>query len=271
MKIAIPWTTNIDYQYGDEYNISFNPITQKIDQLFTFLQKYQEIRFNISILNTISLTDLMLLHSANPHVYFKIEKDLNKCKKFKENNIKFFFNALAAADSFRILEENVNLGSTDVYIRDDLCYNLEKVKKFAKQHNVQTRIILDRIPSKKIDAGKNIRSPWFVPETFNELSKYIDVGEFDADSWIKINTLYKIWFKDQEWDENLRAINMDLEIDIPNQSLMPDFTIFKMNCGYKCSYGSPCNKCQQFKEIADDLFNKNIEFIYDKENNNEYL
>ena len=269
MKIAIPWSTNKDYQYGDEYNISFNPITQQIDQLFTFLQNHQDTRFNISILNMINLNDIMLLHSANPHIYFKIEKDLDKCKKLKEKNIKFFFHAPAAADSFRILEENVDLGSTDVYIRDDLCYNLENVKKFARQHGVQVRMILDRIPSTKVNAGKDIKSPWFVPETFNELSKYIDIVEFDSDSWIKINTLYRIWFKNQEWNDNLRAINLDLEIDIPNQSLMPYFTVFKMNCGYRCSYGSSCNKCQQFKEIADDLFSKNIEFVYDKENNNE--
>ena len=43
--------------------------------------------------------------------------------------------------------------------------------------------------------------------------------------------------------------------------MIPDFNIYKMNCGYRCGYGSACKKCNQFKEIADDLYNKNIEYV----------
>ena len=42
--------------------------------------------------------------------------------------------------------------------------------------------------------------------------------------------------------------------------MIPDFSIYKMNCGYKCGHGSVCRKCNQFKEIADDLYKKNIEY-----------
>lgn len=38
-----------------------------------------------------------------------------------------------------------------------------------------------------------------------------------------------------------------------------------MNCGYKCGYGSVCKKCNQFKEIADDLHEKHIEYVLSKE------
>jgi len=46
--------------------------------------------------------------------------------------------------------------------------------------------------------------------------------------------------------------------------MFPDFSLFKMNCGYKCAFGSVCKKCNQLKEIADNLHNKNIEYILQK-------
>lgn len=42
--------------------------------------------------------------------------------------------------------------------------------------------------------------------------------------------------------------------------MIPDFNIYKMNCGYRCAYGSACKKCNQFKEMADDLHKKGIEY-----------
>lgn len=51
--------------------------------------------------------------------------------------------------------------------------------------------------------------------------------------------------------------------------MVPDFTIFKMNCGYRCMQGSACKKCNQFTEMAQDLYNKHIEYILPKEEKGE--
>lgn len=47
--------------------------------------------------------------------------------------------------------------------------------------------------------------------------------------------------------------------------MIPDFTVYKMNCGYRCGYGSVCKKCNQFFDMAKDLESKNIEYIVLKE------
>lgn len=36
-----------------------------------------------------------------------------------------------------------------------------------------------------------------------------------------------------------------------------------MNCQYKCAYGSACRKCNQFVGIAEDLYNKRIQYKID--------
>lgn len=42
-----------------------------------------------------------------------------------------------------------------------------------------------------------------------------------------------------------------------------------MNCKYKCGYGSVCKKCNQFKEMADDLYKKHIEYSPQKKKKGE--
>lgn len=43
--------------------------------------------------------------------------------------------------------------------------------------------------------------------------------------------------------------------------MIPDFIVYKMNCGFRCAYGSVCKKCNQFTEMAQDLYNKKIEYV----------
>ena len=154
------------------------------------------IRFNI-VPKGMNLQQMKAIDNIG-NIYFKIPLNLKLVEEMKEHKLKFFFRALSAPSSFSLLEEQLMLGVSDVYICDDLCYNLEKVKKACDKYNVQVRLILNEIPSKRLDKGKNPRAPIFIPEYKKKLSNYIDVGEFNASSWIKINTLYKIWFKQEK-------------------------------------------------------------------------
>ncbi len=261
MKVAIPWSIDKKNQYGDEYNITFKQSIDNFDKLFDFLLKYRDTRFNI-LIEDMPEQYIIAANEVNPHVYFRINnvKYLKNIDFFKNNNLKFFFNHSVSASCFTQLEELILLGITDVYIADDLCYNLEKTKKMCEKYGVRTRMVLNWIPSHRSDKNINPKTPYFIPEEIEELSKYIDVGEFESSSWTRINTYYKIWFQKQSWEEDLKFLYKDLELSIPNQSLIPNFLLFRMNCGYKCGYGSPCRKCEQFLEIAQDLANKNIEY-----------
>lgn len=270
MKVALPWSRDerLD-SLTDEYYISFSNKSNKFEDLLEFLQKHQNARFNLKI-NTseydFDISKLRILNAVHPQLYVVTDYSSGEYKKLKEMGIKFYFSPNLPIDSFRLLEYIVSLGATDVYIMDDLCYSLEKVRRFCNQHNVRARLVLNRIPSMREDAVIDVRSPWFIPETVDELAKYIDVVEFDENlSKARLMTLYKIWFEKKEWRENLKAILPQLEIDIFNQSMIPDFTIYKMNCGYRCAYGSACKKCDQFKEMADNLYAKHIEYVPPKE------
>lgn len=261
MKIALPWSHNDKYHYADEYNLSFDSNKNKFENLFIFLQEHKDIRFNLSMRGSpLSLDSLKILVQSFPHLYFRIQFGSDIYGQLADINAKFFFDADQPATSFCLLDELCSYDITDVYIADDLCYQLEKVRKYADIHHLQVRMILNQIPSTIKKRGMSITSPWFIPETVDQLSQYVDVGEFVSENFVELDTLYNIWYNKKRFREDLRFINKDIRLEIPNQCLIPDFTIFKMNCGHRCLYEPVCNKCSQFHMMALDLYSKDIEY-----------
>ena len=270
MKVALPWNPREKYQdKADEYNITFINKLNSFDILMEFLSTHLNNRFNITIDTSeysFDYNKLKVLNAIHHNLYFIVPPKEEICTMLKNNNIKFYFNASAAATNFRALEQLAKIGVSSVYIADDLCYNLKRVRAACDKYGLEIRWILNSIPSFFPNKSTDVRAPIMLPECIDELDQYIDVFEFAENySWARLDVLYKTWFIKKEWRENLRAIYPELEIDIWNQSMIPDFNIFKMNCGYRCGYGSICKKCNQFKEMADDLYKKNIEYNLPKE------
>lgn len=276
MRLAIPWTSNKqNYDISCEYNIEFINKPNNFDNLIEFLSNHPQDRFNISIDISeyeFDFSKLNILNKINPNIYIKLSPlTANQQKLLKELNIKFFFDSSYSMFSYRMLEDFAALGVTDVYIADDLCYDLINVKKACEKLGISIRWILDVIPSNSLNKNKDPRAPWVIPEIIDELSQYVDTFEFSEDqSWAKLDTLYKIWFKKRQWKENLKALYPQLEIDIWNQSILPELVKYKLNCRYKCIYGSVCKKCNQNIEIADNLHKKGFFYDLPKEEAKEF-
>ena len=73
-----------------------------------------------------------------------------------------------------------SLGVSDIYISDDLFYNLEKVKQFTVANDIQIRMVLNRAASTSPDRNNDIRGPFVSPRDMDILEQYIDIGEFDC-------------------------------------------------------------------------------------------
>lgn len=271
MKLALPWTSNKqNFDIPCEYNINFVNKSNNFDELIEFLSLHPTERFNISIDTSeysFDFNKLKVLNNINHNIYIKLTSDnLNQHKVLKNLNIKFFFDYHFPISNYHMLESVAKLGVTDIYIIDDLCYDLENVRKACDKLNISLRWVLDIIPSGDAEQKSDPRAPWVIPENIDELAKYVDTFEFsENESWAKLDTLYKIWFKDKRWRENLRFLYPQLDIDIWNQSLLPNLIKYKLNCRYKCAYGSNCNKCQQNIEIAANLHSKDFAYNVPKE------
>jgi len=152
------------------------------DKLISFVEEYSNKRINISIPDDeIPINHFVTLNKIHNNIYVKLTRfQFRYAEKLKENNIKFFFDNTVPVSTFILLDELIKLGVTDVYIADDLCYNLENVSKRCQKDNVQIRLILNRIPATTINPYEDVRAPIFSPRHFNVLDEYIDVAEFDC-------------------------------------------------------------------------------------------
>lgn len=267
IKLAIPFHLN-QSQNDDvkEFNILFYKTKNRIEDLIEFIQEYENTRINIQFPDGVHLATLKSINKVSNNIYCRVRaSDMIMIPELKENNIKFFFDSDISAYNYSTLAAYINYGVSDVYITDDLCYDLKNVNKICAENNVQMRLILNHIPSTTFDSGTNPRSPIFMPKDMDILNQYFDVFEFDCGNpydWAKFDVLYRTWFENKYWHGQLNEINEDVAQDFNCDSIYPDFTKFKINCQRRCDrrVTNHCTKCESFIEIGKTLQQKNVRY-----------
>lgn len=78
------------------------------------------------------------------------------------------------------LDDCIRLGVSDIYVADDLRYNLKNVKTACNKHNIQVRMVLNRTHTLSRFGGFLSTDPFYCPKDYEALSEYIDIGEFDC-------------------------------------------------------------------------------------------
>jgi hypothetical protein len=270
VKIAIPYLHDINFELNDEakeFNILFYKSKNKLEKLIDFVEAYPETRINIKFPEGLHMSTLIAISKITDNVYVRLKaSDINNVKELKENGIKFFFDSDCPAYNYATLDCFIKLGVTDVYLADDLCYNLSDVETYIHDKDVQMRLVLNRVPSTTIDRGFNPCSPIYMPKDFEKLNQYFDVFEFDCGEpydWAKFDVLYRAWFEKQRWHGQMSEINKDVTRDFHCDAIYPDYTEFKFNCERRCNkrVTNHCRKCEQWLEIGSSLQEKNIRFL----------
>ena len=107
-----------------------------------FLSTHLDERFDIKIDTSEYLFDyakLKVLNAIHHNLYFIVPPKEEICKILKEYNINFYFEPDCAATNFRTLEQLAQIGVSCVYIADDLCYNLKRVRAACDKYNLELR------------------------------------------------------------------------------------------------------------------------------------
>lgn len=124
---------------ADEFTIKY---TKKNDVLIDFLEENKQKRINLTIEENLTDRELKLLKNicnVYPNLVLRFEDyDYNYIENITESGVPFFFgNKVNNWDEFLGL---IELGVTDIYIVEDLCFELDKVSKIAHEENVRIRI-----------------------------------------------------------------------------------------------------------------------------------
>lgn len=262
MKIAAPATSSmpIDFEELDEINLKFSS-TNKDNDLIKFCEKLKHKRINIYFddFDIKTLFDeklsvmLSLKEILKENLYIRLSFDqLRQRDIVEEYGIRYFCDYYI--DSYIKLRYFLDKTLvSDIYISDDLCYNLKEIKEICNNSEISIRMVLNRIPSTFEFAGELYDSPIFRPEDYDIIKDYIDTVEFDCWEgdkylWNRFSVLYKRWFKNKKWDEDLRYLNEDVSFEFNNNKVPLGYTSFRSTCMHRCMMrnNSPCSKCHRF-------------------------
>lgn len=255
-----------------EFNINFIK-TSTFSELIDFMTTFSKQRVNIKFTEQLDMDVVYLISNAewkNRVAIRLTERDFFSIQKLKELGIQFFFDySFGNITNFTQLESFLEYGVSDVYIWDDLCYNLPDVSAKVRAYGAQLRLVANRIPCSIMNDDIFYKQPIHRPQDYNFLKQYIDVFEFDCEgynnepgvSWGAFDVLCDAWFRKHDWYGDLKEINRDINFTFPCRQIMPGYIEYKSMCGRHCAQRvtNGCRKCKQYYQLALDLLDSGVQ------------
>ena len=240
----------------DEIIIYFDK--NKILNLFTdFIPKHQNQRIIIELKddyedNLESLKKILNIYKERPQLKFDLLVN-NFEQEFidllKNSDIKYFFHIYVNNwDTFRGL---IALGASDIYIVENMGFELDKIAAIAHEHNIQIRVFPNVVQSSWNDI-QDIYKFFIRPEDIDVYEKYIDVYEFYGNSK-KTEVYYNIYKNNKIWFGNLKEIIIGMNSDLDSRYIIPRFADKRSRCGKECFKGGKCKICDRIIELSQSL------------------
>lgn len=174
-----------------------------------------------------------------------------------DNNIDFFFDTFV--DSWDTLMSYVKLSVSDVYIVNELGFELENVSKVCKDNKIRIRVFPNVAQvSSKVDNLDKLKSFFIRPDDIEVYEKYIDICEFFG-PLDRQSVLYEI-YRDKRWLGDLGELIIGLDKSVNNKTILPYFGRERINCNKKCYYGQ-CIICDKIAAVASQFDKAGIEIV----------
>lgn len=263
---SFEWTEQFHYHDREdiEYWINYNGEDDKLD---IFLQQDPKHKIVINLIEDKFLIDFLTEEKAKMYANKTSEKyspfifclkyndyGINISTFMKQLEIPFFFDR--HINSYDELNGMIEEGVKEIYICEELCFNIPKVAEIAHSKGVGIRII-PNICQSKWDKTIDLKQFFIRPEDMYLYSQYIDVFEF----WGKkhmYDVLYEAYVIQKMWYGPLKEIILGFENDVDNRCILPDFGYKRLSCDKKCFKGRNCSICDTVINLADTLASKGM-------------
>ena len=250
----------------DQFTIDFK---NKKDKLVDFLNNFAiNHRVNIRIPYDITETEINILIAIHEtkkyniailYTWYYNENETIE-QKVKNAGIPFYYSYLIS--NWDELIGFCNIGVSDVFITNQLGFELDKVSEVLSEKGIQIRAYAN--VSQEGWNQDGVKGFYIRPDDVAFLSNFIDVIEF-YDSIDRQNILYTIYFHDGKWVGNLQEVIKGLKVPVYNYYIMDGYIERRFKCGKRCLKGNHCNYCYRAIELAQTLKdNPDIEFIRTK-------
>ena len=180
-----------------------------------------------------------------PNIAILITKEqVEFIPQMRIRDIKWFF--ADGCYSVDTLNECLSYGVSDVYVINELGFDIKRVKKICAEKGVSVRVYpnVAQTSARLLTLG-DYSSFFLRPEDVSLYEDYVDVLEF-FNSYNKENILYDI-YTEGEWGGPLELIILNLHTGKQvNNNLIPNlFGESRLECRKKCVYDEchVCNNC----------------------------
>lgn len=253
----------------DEIDEIFIQYKSNNEALEKFIEKFKEKRILIKLTfedlvefidNSIQVDFIKAVidkYEANVAIILP-EYEFDGSKKvfdiFKEKEIPVFFSTMV--HSWDVLTGLADMGVSDIYIVEELGFELDKAAAVLHERGIQIRCY----PNVAQSAHPNIPDikKFFIrPEDVERYARYVDVFEFYGDN---NNLYYKIYAKDKKWFGDLSEIIFDFNKSLDSRCVVTQFAEVRSRCGKKCMKGSPCKICEKVDRLAETMQENGLYF-----------
>ena len=190
------------------------------------------------------------LHKAQA-ITIEMQETINH---LKERNIEYFFGALIK--TWDQLDYYIGLGVSDVYLVEDICFELGAASAICNRNRVRIRVF-PNVAQCSIGARPALKKFFIRPEDVPIYEQYVDTFEF----WGPLerqDVFYLIYHDKQRWFGDLKEIIFDLNEPLDSRRIMPLFGKVRATCGKRCLKNKHCNICDHIESLAHTLEEKNL-------------
>jgi len=227
----------------------------EISTLETLCQHHSNKRIIIKILFKKELLEAIQIckETNNNYAISLLADDKELISLLKEAKIPFFLNKLA--NTWDIFTELIELGVSDIYITEELGFELDKIATIAHKKGIQIRAFPNICQSGSVSMP-SLKSFFIRPEDVSIYESYIDVLEFFGNEE-KQSILYKI-YKDKKWFGKLKEIIPNFDSELDSRFIIPHFAKQRIKCGKKCLKGGKCKICERIEQLSKTLEKSNL-------------
>ena len=270
IKYAVPYTRSFrHYDTVDEVVFDFVKDANMLDILSAVNLKHdQRIIVDMSNINSEDLEkyipSMEMLMRKHPKCTFSLDfmNHKSQVSALKNKNIPFMFATFVR--SLDTAYAMINMGATDLYIVEELAFNLKSLQHFREQ-SVMIRLFPDIAQCGRGSDGliPEVTKFWIRPEDVQLYADYVDVLEiYHKDN---VSTIYEIYNRKQ-WLGNIQDIVYDFKDELPNTGIAPHFGQARLNCRKQC-LENKCSLCLDIYNLAKTFNQANIEIIKKRDKN----
>lgn len=244
----------------DEININYNP---NDFTLMEFLEKYQEKQINIFFNEeTIKFAEkISKIQREQPNFNIRVvlpyynQEDYSKYENF------FFSDRVTTWETLRTF---ISLGVTELYITEQLGFELDKVSQIAHKNNIKVRVF-PNIAQRNTKYTPALKTFFIRPEDIELYEPFVDVFDlfYYNEQKQQQNVLFDIYSKDKKWFGKLNELIIGFDSDLDNKYVIPRFAEKRIKCGRQCFKGGSCRMCDEIEKLSKTLEKAGITVRFD--------